>query len=107
MFGAGGYAVAAGFDPNLHGTEAEPDQLFSRGSGCQNLVEGGRTYGYAVGHAGQKGRSQLAFEDQAVSVKRTCEASASLDASSTEWDNLNPHFCRTRIEATLCFATPA
>ena len=48
-----------------------------------------------------------AFEDQAVSVKRKCEASASLAASSTEWDNLNPHFCRTRIEATLCFATPA
>jgi hypothetical protein len=51
--------------------------------------------------------SQKAFEDQAVSVKRTCEASASLDGSSRDWDNLNPHFCRTRIEATLCFATPA
>jgi len=51
--------------------------------------------------------ASTAFEDQAVSVKRTWDASASLDASFTEWDNLNPHFCRTRIEATLCFATPA
>src|SRR5450631_2917430 len=38
------------------------------------------------------------------SVRRTCEASASLEVSATEREIVNPHFCRTRSEAALCFA---
>jgi hypothetical protein len=52
MFGAGGCTVAVGFDPNLHRAEGRQGQLFSRGGGCQNLVEPIVTDCYTVGHAG-------------------------------------------------------
>ncbi len=42
-----------------------------------------------------------------VSTRRTCESSEPSDAALAESRNVNPHFCRTRSEAALCFATPA
>ena len=44
----------AGIRDHHAAEEGRLGQLFSRGDGCQNLIEPVVTYGYAVEHAGQE-----------------------------------------------------